>query len=105
MWRLSERDLRSSQSAGFSSVAQQAAYMALMGGSPCAVQAERKGLDELSIRGIQLRHAAGGDMVRVGSSRVVEAEGGLEELSIRGFQLHHAAGGEMVLMGGSPCAV
>ena len=77
MWRLSERDLRSSQSAGFSSVAQQAAYMALMGGSPCAVQAERKGLDELSIRGIQLRHAAGGDMVLMGGSPcAVEAERG-----------------------------
>ena len=33
--------------------------MVLMGGSPC-VEAERKGLEELSIRGIQLRRTAGG---------------------------------------------
>jgi len=62
------------------------------------------GLEELSIRWIQLRHAAGGDMVRVGSSplrwRLSE---GLEELSIRWIQLRHAAGGDMVRVGSSPC--
>jgi hypothetical protein len=77
VWRLSEGLEELSIRVGFSSVAQQAAYMALMGGSPCAVQAERKGLDELSIRGIQLRHAAGGDMVLMGGSPcAVEAERG-----------------------------
>jgi len=96
--------LRSSQSVGFSSIAQQAAIWFEWEAARVWWRLS-EGLEELSIRWIQLRHAAGGDMVRVGSSRVVEAEGGLEELSIRGFQLHHAAGGDMVLMGGSPCAV
>ena len=61
--------------------------MVLMGGSPCAVQAERKGLEELSTRGFQLRRAAAGDAVLMGSCPcAVEAERkGLEELSIRGF--------------------
>ena len=39
------------------------------------MEAERKGLEELSIRGIQLRRTAGGDMVLMaGSPCAVEAE-------------------------------
>ena len=62
------------------------------------------GLEELSIRWIQLHRAAGGDMVLMGSSplrwRLSE---GLEELSIRGFQLHRASRRRYGSMGGSPC--
>ena len=53
-----------------------------------------EGLEELSIRWIQLRRTAGGDMVLMGGSPCVEAERkGLEELSIRGIQLRRTAGG------------
>ena len=65
--------MRSSQSVGFSSVTQQAAIW-FEWEAARVVEAEG-GLEELSIRGFQLHHAAGGDMVLMGGSPcAVQAE-------------------------------